>query len=111
MKKFGLLTIAALALTIFPTIDAAKDNAKKNDPKVTRATILDINRASAEDFEKLPGIGSELARRIVAFREKHGPFHRVEDLLAVEGIGPKKWRAIRPYLTAGEKTGDAKSKE
>ena len=59
---------------------------------------LDINRAAAEEFETLPGIGPELARRIVAYREKHGPFRRVEDLMAVKGMGRKKWRAIRSYI-------------
>ncbi len=63
--------------------------------------VLDVNQATAEDFTKLPGIGPELARRIVAFRAKHGPFRRVEDLLAIRGIGHKKWRAIRPFLKVG----------
>ena len=65
---------------------------------------IDINRASVEDFTKLPGIGPALARRIVAFREKHGPFRRVEDLLAIRGIGHKKWKAIRAYLKVGDAT-------
>ena len=52
----------------------------------------------------LPGIGPELGRRIVAFREKHGPFRRVEDLLVIRGIGQKKWKAIRPLVRVG---GDA----
>lgn len=59
---------------------------------------LDINHASAEDFATLPGIGPELARRIVAFREKHGPFRRIEDLMVIQGMGRKKWRAIRPLV-------------
>ncbi len=62
---------------------------------------LDINRASAEELAKLPGIGPELGNRIVSFRDKHGPFRRVEDVLAVRGIGDKKWKAIRPYLRVG----------
>lgn len=68
---------------------------------------LDINRATAEDFTTLPGIGPELARRIVAYREKHGPFKRVEDLLVIKGMGRKKWRAIRPYLRIGNEAGSA----
>jgi competence ComEA-like helix-hairpin-helix protein len=59
---------------------------------------LDINLASAEDFQKLPGVGPKLARQIVAYRQKHGPFRRVEDLMAVRGMGIKKWKAIRPYI-------------
>jgi len=75
-----------------------------------RKTIepVDINRASAEDFARLPGIGPELARRIVAFREKHGPFRRVEDLLVIRGVGHKKWRGIRGYLRVGEEAREKK---
>jgi competence protein ComEA len=68
--------------------------------------VIDINRASAGDFQKLPGIGPELARQIVAYRQKHGPFHRVEDLMAIRGIGRKKWKAIRPYLRVGPSAGE-----
>jgi len=64
---------------------------------------IDINHASAEDFAQLPGVGSELASRIVAYRAKHGPFRRVEDLLVIRGIGPKKWKALRGYLLVAEK--------
>jgi comEA protein len=81
---------------------AAQGGQKKNSPDLSHVSI-NINQASAQDFEKLPGIGPELARRIVAYREKHGPFQRVEDLLVVRGIGPKKWRAIRPYLRVDQK--------
>ena len=72
-----------------------QENKKSTD--LSRASI-DINQASAKDFTKLPSIGPELARRIVTFREKHGPFRRVEDLLVIRGIGPRKWKALRPYL-------------
>jgi competence protein ComEA len=64
--------------------------------------IIDINHATAEDFATLPGIGPELARRIVGFREKHGPFRRVEDLMVIKGMGRKKWRAIRPYIRVAD---------
>ena len=65
--------------------------------------LLDVNKASAEEFAQLPGIGPKLAGRIVSFRKKHGPYRRVEDLLAIRGIGYKKWKAIRPYLQIGPK--------
>lgn len=76
----------------------------KVSPKLP-AEAIDINAASAEDFKTLPGIGPELARRIVTYREKHGPFRRVEDLLAIRGIGHKKWKAIRPYLRVSTRAG------
>jgi competence ComEA-like helix-hairpin-helix protein len=97
----SLLGPLMLALVLAPSGFQAKQEAllKQTDaPAGTPQILLDINQASAEDFAKLPGIGPKLAARIVAFRQKHGPFRRVEDLLAIRGIGHKKWKAIRPYL-------------
>jgi competence protein ComEA len=97
IKAASLIWVASIATTLATPRVRAQEGTKQN-PKASIITIFEINRASAEDFEKLPGIGPELARRIVTYREKHGPFRRVEDLMAVRGVGPKKWRAIKPYL-------------
>lgn len=61
---------------------------------------LDLNTATAQDLEALPGIGPVLAGRIVAYRAAHGPFQRVEDLLQVEGIGPKLLDRLRARVVA-----------
>ena len=63
---------------------------------------IDINKATANDLQKLPGIGPSLAKQIVAYREKHGPYRRVEDLMAIRGIGFKKWKQIRPFVRVGD---------
>lgn len=60
---------------------------------------LDLNRASAADLVALPGIGPATAEKIVAEREKNGPFATVEDLLRVPGIGEKKLEALKEYVT------------
>lgn len=62
---------------------------------------LDLNRASAEELEKLPGIGPVLARRIVEWREAHGPFQSLQDLLNVPGIGPKTLEKLVDKVTVG----------
>jgi competence protein ComEA len=67
------------------------------------AAAIDINKATANDLQTLPGIGPSLAKQIVAYREKHGPFRRVEDLMAIRGIGLKKWQQIRPYVRVGDR--------
>ncbi|MDR7465060.1 MAG: helix-hairpin-helix domain-containing protein [Armatimonadota bacterium] len=59
---------------------------------------LDPNTASAAELEALPGIGPVLARRIVEHRRAHGRFERLEDLLEVEGIGPRMLERLRPLL-------------
>ena len=62
---------------------------------------LNINLATAEDLEMLPGIGEVLAKRIVAYRTIHGPFDSVDTLLEIKGIVPTKLDTIRPYITVG----------
>jgi competence protein ComEA len=56
---------------------------------------VNVNTAPVVDLESLPGIGPVLARRIVAYRTRHGPFRRLEDLLQVQGIGPGLLRRLR----------------
>ena len=56
---------------------------------------INLNTATAKELESLPGIGPALAKRIIAFREKRRGFRRVEELLAIQGISEKKWKAIR----------------
>lgn len=62
---------------------------------------VDLNRASAETLETLPGIGPKLAKEIIDYREQGGVFRKGEDLLQVKGIGIKRLHRIEPYLTFG----------
>ncbi|HEV7888389.1 MAG TPA: helix-hairpin-helix domain-containing protein [Acidimicrobiales bacterium] len=62
------------------------------------AQPVNLNSASAEQLDALPGIGPATARAIVAWRQQHGRFKRVDDLLAVRGIGPAKLVTLRPQV-------------
>ena len=62
---------------------------------------LDLNRASISELQTLPGIGPARADAIVRWREEHGRFRRVEDLLQVPGVGPATLERLRPLITAG----------
>ena len=59
---------------------------------------LDLNSATAEELDGLPGIGPALAQNIIDRRESAGPFRGPEDLLAAEGVGPAIWEDIAPYV-------------
>ena len=60
---------------------------------------LNLNRATAEELAGLPGIGAELAGRIVACREERGGFESVEEIMEVPGIGEGKFAALEGRIT------------
>lgn len=59
---------------------------------------LDLNRATAEELESLPGVGPVLAERILAYRQETGDFGSVEELLQVNGIGQARLEGLRDYV-------------
>lgn len=72
----------------------------QTEPKETAMSFpLDLNEATAEQMQLLPGIGQVLAERIIAAREAKGGFDSIEELLEVEGIGEKILDGIRAYVT------------
>ena len=62
------------------------------------ARPIDLNSATLEQLEELPGIGPVTAKEILRFREKSGRFKRVEDLLAIRRISRQKFEKIRPFV-------------
>ena len=60
---------------------------------------VNLNGASAEQLERLPGVGPATAAAIITWRQQHGGFRSVQDLLQVRGIGPAKMEALREQVT------------
>jgi competence protein ComEA len=76
---------------------------RKNTAPLTVLTTaasfkVNINTASAREMEQLPGIGKIIAERIVAYREQYGRFRRPEELLMVNGVSEKRFRAIQATI-------------
>ena len=63
------------------------------------SSTVNLNTASADQLDAIPGIGPVTAESIVAWREHNGAFHSVDELLEVDGIGPGKFAKIKPHVT------------
>lgn len=71
---------------------------KQTNSKRDKKTVVDINKATVDEFTKLQGVGEGLAQRIVADRQKNGPFKTTEDLMRVSGIGQKKFDQLKDNI-------------
>lgn len=80
--------------------DVVDSSSKKvGDAQKADSKLINVNQATVEELERLPGIGRTIAKRIVEYREKNGPFNGPSDLLKVKGIGEKKLEKIRGMIT------------
>ena len=61
--------------------------------------MININTASAEELEQLPGIGPAYAQRIVELRKARGPYRIIEEIMLVKGIGEKRFEQLKPMIT------------
>ena len=91
---------AALAISPFPASGQAQEAASTGATRPAGA-VVNINAASADQLEALPGIGASTAARIVEYRQKNGPFRKIEDLMNVRGIGEKSFLRLKPLVSVG----------
>jgi competence protein ComEA len=66
---------------------------------VNQSELININEASLEELDTLPGIGPTTAQKIIEYREQNGPFQNVEDIMNVSGIGPATFEEIKDLIT------------
>jgi competence protein ComEA len=96
LQRFGALLALPAMIALFVLAAPVPALGAAGEEKITR---VNLNTATVDDLTTLPGIGPSYAKRIVDFREKNGPFKRVEDLLNVQGIGEKTLEKIRDRIT------------
>ena len=95
LRQQRLVLFLALALTLCLTCSAATT---KKPP----AKPVNINTATSEQLQTVPGIGPATAEKIIQMRRSYGAFKSVDDLRAIRGIGPKRLEKMRKYLTVGK---------
>lgn len=115
MTKHRFPSLLALTLASLAALGAlgpghADAQARQHAPTVAASDdaagpegVVNIQTASAEELQRLPGIGPSKAAAIIAFRERTA-FRRVEDILRVRGIGRATFRRLRPYLAVSGAT-------
>jgi competence protein ComEA len=89
---------------VFPTAILV---AKKKPP----VKPVNLNAATSEELQQVPGIGPATAEKIVQMRKSYGAFKSVNDLLAIRGIGKKRLEKMRKYLTVGKPAAPGKATE
>jgi competence protein ComEA len=100
MRMWMLCATVALAAVL--TTNVPRASAQPDQGSATKATI-NLNTATVDQLETLPGIGRKTAERILDYRQKNGPFKKIEELMNVKGIGEKSFLKIKPQLSVAPK--------
>ena len=90
-QAFVWSLILCVALALAPVALAQKGKAQLTDK-------VNLNTATAEQLQTLPGVGPAMAKRILEYRAKVGKFTKVEEILNVKGIGEKRFQKIKDRL-------------
>ena len=90
--------VLAAALVLFGAWTAEAQRATK--PPVAASTeVINLNNATATQIASLPGIGLKTAELVVEYRQKNGPFKKIEEIMNVRGVGEKSFLRIKDRLT------------
>ena len=92
-----VLAICGTVLFTSPMLNASTQAPQAEAQAPSKATI-NLNLATVDQLETLPGIGRKTAERIVEHRTKNGAFKKVEELMNVKGIGEKSFLKLKPMI-------------
>ncbi len=102
MNRSALVLVAAL-LVSSPLIAQRAKRKRAAKPAVAAAVVstgpVNLNSATAAQIALLPGIGPKTADLIVQYRQKNGPFKKIEEIMNVRGVGEKSFLKIKDRLT------------
>ena len=93
-----LITTAVLCIKLFPLPGVDSQVNPRNEPDIR---LVNINTASADELDSLPGIGPSLANAIIEHRQEHSDFKSTREIIDVPGIGEKLYNNIRDKITVG----------
>ena len=107
MRTLLSLAAAILLVAAQPQIAGAQPKAGgRAAAKAPTTGVVNINTASAGELEALPGIGAKTAGRIVEYRQKNGPFKKIEELMNVRGVGEKNFLRLKGQITVAAAKAD-----
>ena len=99
MKRREYTSLLVLLLVLFSLNQLGFAQAAAQSKETAKTGAVNINSAGQSELERLPGIGPSLAKKILDFRQKNGQFKTPNDLMAVPGIGEKKFEQIKSLIT------------
>jgi competence protein ComEA len=89
-----------------PAEAAQAKGAARSTAKPASTAIVNLNTATAADLEGLPGIGAKTAARIVEYRQKNGPFKKIEELMNIRGVGEKNFVKLKSQISVAPAKAD-----